>query len=191
MANGERARVLGFSEQWTAPTPRSPWRYGGAAQPASLSAAVKGKMAEAVERLAAAFRIKGLASADFLLGETGPLLLEINPRPGATLDIFDSETTPLLQLHLDAVLDGEAAAQSALQARRTPWPRPSSMRPRRLVVPSGMTWPAWAADRPKPGDRIDKYASDMHCVGPRATQAPGPSDWPRNELSIFLMPYMM
>jgi len=154
VANGERARVLGFSEQWTAPTKRSPWRYGGAAQPASLSAAVKGKIAEAVERLAAAFRIRGLASADFLLGETGPLLLEINPRPGATLDIFDSETTPLLELHLDAVLAGKlprlglklggGMASAIVYA------------PEALVVPSGMTWPAWAADRPKPGDRIDK-----------------------------------
>ena len=154
VANGERARVLGFSEQWTAPTPRSPWRYCGAAQPASLSAAVKGKMAEAAERLAAAFRIRGLASADFLLGETGPLLLEINPRPGATLDIFDSETTPLLELHLDAVLAGKlprigikldgGMASAIVYA------------PEAITVPSGMTWPAWAADRPKPGDRIDK-----------------------------------
>ncbi|MGV1014092.1 MAG: ATP-grasp domain-containing protein [Methyloceanibacter sp.] len=154
VANGERARVLGFSEQWTAPTPQSPWRYAGALRPAALSAVAKGKMAAAVEQASSAFQIKGLASADFLLGETGPLLLEINPRPGATLDIFDSDSPPLLQLHLDAVTRGKlprlglkldgAMASAIVYA------------PEAVIVPPGMTWPGWAADRPKPGDRIDK-----------------------------------
>ncbi len=34
---------------------------------------------------------------------TTRLLLEINPRPGATLDIFDSGAKPLMRLHLEAV----------------------------------------------------------------------------------------
>jgi uncharacterized protein len=154
VANGEDARVLGFSEQWTAPNPRSRWRYCGAVQPAALTATVKGKMAEMAARLAGAFRIKGLASADFILGETGPLLLEVNPRPGATLDIFDSDATPLLKLHLDAVMTGklprlglkidQATASAIVYAKEA------------LVVPAGVNWPPWAADRPKPGDRIDK-----------------------------------
>ena len=42
------ARVLGFSEQWTAPSPRSPFRYGGAVRPASLPADVARRMASAV-----------------------------------------------------------------------------------------------------------------------------------------------
>jgi predicted ATP-grasp superfamily ATP-dependent carboligase len=95
-----------------------------------------------------------LASADFILGETGPLLLEINPRPGATLDIFDSDATPLLELHLDAVMEGklprlglkldQATASAVVYAKEA------------IVVPMGMNWPGWAADRPKSGDRIDK-----------------------------------
>jgi len=48
VANGEKARVLGFSEQWTAPCKRSPWRYGGAVRPARLAAAAKEAMVAAV-----------------------------------------------------------------------------------------------------------------------------------------------
>jgi predicted ATP-grasp superfamily ATP-dependent carboligase len=158
--------VLGFSEQWTAPTPRSPWRYGGAMQPAVLSAAAKGKMAEAVEQAAGAFKLKGLGSADFLVSEDGPLLLEINPRPGATLDIFDSETTPLLKLHLDAVLAGKLPRTGLRLDHAT-----ASVivyAPEAFDVPPGMTWPAWVADRPKPGDGIDK-SSPICTVWARAT----------------------
>jgi predicted ATP-grasp superfamily ATP-dependent carboligase len=154
VANGETARVLGFSQQWAAPTPRRPWRYGGAMRPAALSAVAKGKMAGAVEQAAGAFKLKGLGSADFLLGETGPLLLEINPRPGATLDIFDGDSTSLLKLHLDAAMKGKlprlglkldgGMASAIVYA------------PEAITVPTRMIWPDWAADRPKPGDRIDK-----------------------------------
>ena len=57
---------------------------------------------------ARAFKIRGLASADFLANEGEALLLEINPRPGATLDIFDCGATPLLRLHVNAVKDATA-----------------------------------------------------------------------------------
>jgi len=154
LANGSKARVLGFSEQWTAPAPRRLWRYGGAVQPAPLPEDAAEAMTRAVTRLAPEFGLKGLASADFVLSENRPLLLEINPRPGATLDIFARAKKPLLKLHVDAVLDGTlpqkplvfegAAASSIVHA------------PKRVIVPRNMTWPSWAADLPKAGERIDK-----------------------------------
>jgi predicted ATP-grasp superfamily ATP-dependent carboligase len=154
VGNAKSCRVLGFSEQWTAPAPRRLWRYGGAVRPASAPDTAAEEMAQAVARLTPAFRIRGLASADFVLDGEQPYLLEINPRPGATLDIFAGAAKPVLNLHLDAVLDGRlpwkppvfegAAAAAILHA------------PKALIVPRSMTWPAWVADRPKPGERIDK-----------------------------------
>jgi len=154
VANGRNARVLGFSEQWTAPAPRKPWRYGGAVRPVSLSGAAVAAMEHAVARATKAFGLRGLASADFVLAENQPQLLEINPRPGATLDIFAGAVKPLLNLHLDAVLNGKlpwktlmfegAAASGVLHAPAT------------VIVPRNMKWPLWSADLPKPGERIDK-----------------------------------
>ena len=69
--------------------PLALWR-SGAARPSSRRDR-EAAMAAAVERLTEAFGIKGLASADFLVDGENCHLLEINPRPGATLDIFDSE----------------------------------------------------------------------------------------------------
>jgi predicted ATP-grasp superfamily ATP-dependent carboligase len=154
VGNGSRARVLGFSEQWTAPKGGATWRYGGAVQPACLSGELQDRLTHYVQELAPAFALKGLGSADFLVDQEEARLLEINPRPGATLDIFDSEAQPLLHLHLQSVLQGilpmaplplgEATAAAIVYASAP------------IEVAPGMTWPDWTSDQPKSGDRIDK-----------------------------------
>ncbi len=154
LANPRQCRIIGFSEQWTAPAPGRRWRYGGAVRPAALTKAAETAMARAVGLVASAFGLKGLGSADFVLGENQAYLLEINPRPGATLDIFAGAAKSLLNLHVDAVTRGGlpreslafggAAASAILHA------------PKRLIVPRSMIWPSWAADLPKPGEQIDK-----------------------------------
>ncbi len=158
LADGCLARVLGFSEQWTAPTEARRFRYGGAVRPAALSPELAEEMAGAVERVAAAFRLKGLCSADFMVNESSSgqrqaLLLEINPRPGATLDIFDTDTEPLLRLHLDAIrgrpLAGALLAIQGASASGIVFAREA------VAVPD-MDWPPWTADRPRRGERIDK-----------------------------------
>jgi uncharacterized protein len=154
VGNGARAVVLGFSEQWAAPRQGAMWRYGGALRPARLPQGLRGRITAVVEKVAPAFALKGLCSADFLVNGDEAALLEINPRPGATLDIFDREHQPLLGLHLDAVLEHRlptlpfdlpgAAAAAIVYA------------PQPLVLPSTMIWPDWSADQPRPGERIDK-----------------------------------
>ena len=151
---GTSAQVLGFSEQWAAPTSRAKWRYGGAARPAELSQDLEARLTDSVERVAQCFDLKGLGSADFLVNGEDFHLLEINPRPGATLDIFDSEAEPLLRIHLEAVLDNRlptalrnlpAATAAAIVYATEP-----------ITVSQTMIWPDWTCDRPHIGERIDK-----------------------------------
>src|SRR5215468_976826 len=65
LANGVSAVVLGFSEQWACPTPRQPFRYGGAVRPAAIAPDLAERLAESACRLAAALSLTGLNSADF------------------------------------------------------------------------------------------------------------------------------
>jgi predicted ATP-grasp superfamily ATP-dependent carboligase len=150
---GTGSRVLGFSEQWAAPTSLAAWRYGGAAQPAELSQHVEKHLTDSVGRVAKCFGLKGLGSADFLVSGGEARLLEINPRPGATLDIFDSEATPLLRIHTEAVVHNRlptaplnlpAASAAAIVYAMEP-----------ITVSQTMIWPDWTADRPRIGERID------------------------------------
>jgi predicted ATP-grasp superfamily ATP-dependent carboligase len=154
IANGGGARVLGFSEQWTAPRRSSPWRYGGAVCPAMISAPVARRITAAVMKVARAFSIKGIASADFVVRDEVPLLLEINPRPGATLDIFDRGVKPLLRVHMEAISEGKLPSRAPTF--------PDAMASAIVYAeyggpaPPGTACPAWVADRPKPSEWIDK-----------------------------------
>jgi len=153
-ASGGETIVLGFSEQWTAPAPGKPWRYGGASQPADVSRAAADRITGIVSSVAADFQLTGLNAADFVLQGDDPLLLEFNPRPGATLDIFASTSTPLLAIHLDAVRHG--ALPSYVPVYDDATASAIVFAPETLTIPTEMVWPSWAADLPKIGQRIDK-----------------------------------
>jgi len=149
LADGRRVLPVGFSRQWAAPAPRQPFRYGGAVGPLPvppMREGVAASMIAAVSRIAAEVGLVGLNSADFLAGPEGWCLLEINPRPGATLDLFDRPPMPgLLGLHMAAcagelpqALPPLAGCRAALVVyARTP-----------VLLDSRMRWPDWTADRP-------------------------------------------
>jgi predicted ATP-grasp superfamily ATP-dependent carboligase len=151
LADGERAAVLGFSAQWPLPTPGQPYRYGGAVRPATLAPRTADSLSAVVHRLAAATSLVGLNSADFLVDGELFWLLEINPRPGATLDIFEPSEGSLFALHM-AACTGKLVAGSSY---------PEGAKAAAIVyaeddIPSVPTldWPDWTADRPPSGSTI-------------------------------------
>ena len=89
-----KGRNLGLSAQWTAPTGRAPFRYGGAVGPLDLDAARADDVGRAVRRVTRELGLVGLNSADFLVSDDVAWLVEVNPRPGATLDAVDALRTP-------------------------------------------------------------------------------------------------
>ena len=151
LANGVSAVMLGFSEQWACPTSHQPFRYGGAVRPAGIAPRVADLLAESACRLAAALSLTGLNSADFMVDGDDFWILEINPRPGATLDIFEPDGGSLFSLHMTACagdlidelprLDG-AKASAILYAEGD------------VIVPQRFEWPNWSADRPNAGIAI-------------------------------------
>ncbi len=152
LCNGSDARVLGSSRQWAAPAPGEPFRYGGCVRPAGLPAPLESRLAGAARSLAGASGLIGLNSFDFLVADEAFALIEINPRPGATLDIFENGL--LFQAHVDACrgpspaaaleFPGAAAAQIAY-ARRD------------IAAMPALDWPDWAADRPAAGSALRLY----------------------------------
>ena len=92
----------------------APYRYGGAVRLRRIdrqdAAAIGGWLSGLTRRAG----LVGLCSADFIRNADGYQLVEINPRPGATLDIFDSAEAPLMEAHLRAA-SGEALRIAALR----------------------------------------------------------------------------
>lgn len=176
LGNGREARLIAFSEQWCAPDRDAPFRYGGAAGPLAMAPGIAAGVADALDRIVAATRIVGLASADLILTEDGGwTLIEINPRPGATLDIFDHPPLPpLLRLHLEAcegrlperaepLVPTPAAPVRAAAVFYAPAPVEVRLDP----------LPDWIADRPPQGTRVE--AGEPLCtvfgVGPSVAEA--------------------
>jgi uncharacterized protein len=151
LANGVSAIVLGFSRQWASPAPRQPFRYGGAVRPADIAPALAERLAQAACRLAAALSLVGLNSADFMVDGDDFCILEINPRPGATLDIFEAEGGSLFSLHM-----GACAGDLIDDAPRLDGAKASAIfyADRDVVAPERFEWPNWSSDRPNAGIAI-------------------------------------
>jgi predicted ATP-grasp superfamily ATP-dependent carboligase len=151
LADGCHATILGFSAQWASPTATQPYRFGGAVAPADLAPTIAERLIDAVRRLVTAVPLVGLNSADFLVDDDRFWLLEINPRPGATLDIFALDDGSLFALHVDACRGVRAPALG----------RPTAARASAIVyaeqdirVPA-LDWPDWTADRPHAGSVVN------------------------------------
>jgi len=100
----------------------------------------------------------GLNSADFLVSSDAVWLLEINPRPGATVDVFELSEGALFAHHL-----------GACEGRLLPVPKFVAFRAAEIVYATcdtvlreGRNWPDWTVDRPSLGTRV--AADDPLCT---------------------------
>ncbi|MBI3527990.1 MAG: ATP-grasp domain-containing protein [Betaproteobacteria bacterium] len=152
-ADSRDARVIGINEQWTAGIAQcTPYCYGGAVSGIVLPESVQARVATLLSRLVRATGLVGLNGLDFILdADDEPYVLEINPRPTATIDLYDADFEGgLLALHLRACR-GELPDMQ----------RPDRSRAHAIVyataplrVPAGMNWPEWCTDIPESGSLI-------------------------------------
>ncbi len=158
VGDGARATIVGLSEQWASPSSRAPFRYGGAAGPIDFDPDRRKEIEIAVDGMTQEFGLVGLASADFVVSDEVAWLIEVNPRPGATLDIFDCEDDPLLVRHIEACDGrlGTPAARTASKAAEVVYAW------RAVACPPRTEWPDWVADRPPARTRF--AADDPICT---------------------------
>lgn len=153
LADGTNARIIGFNTQRTIPhDPARPFLFAGAVNRAALSKGQRARIEEYVRMLTRAAGLVGLNSLDFMLDGETCRVLEVNPRPSATMALHDPDYPGgLLMRHL-AACRGElptAAPQGLVRAFRIVYT------PRAVTLSKPIVWPRWCADRPRPGTMID------------------------------------
>jgi predicted ATP-grasp superfamily ATP-dependent carboligase len=103
-------------------------------------------------RVGAALNLVGMASFDFMVVDGQPNLLEVNPRPGASLDVLDDADGRLFSAHVAAALGTGLPGGSP---RVTPAKAMAILHADRGSLELGaMPWPDWSADRGTEGTFI-------------------------------------
>jgi predicted ATP-grasp superfamily ATP-dependent carboligase len=109
VANGEAAVLIGVTEQLTG----EPWtgvagfQYSGSIGPLNLTKPIVMEFERIGNSLASNFDLRGLFGVDFVLAESRPWLIEINPRYTASVEILERALDiPAMQLHVAACRRG-------------------------------------------------------------------------------------
>ena len=162
LAGAGTVRVLAVTAQGCAPSPGQPFRYGSAVAFAPgeehpLPPALVAAVSEAAERIARATGLVGLASVDFLSDGSRWWLTEVNPRPGATLDLLDRRSVPLLAAHMEACLGGGAAMSIGASPVDAAAGAICYARTAHAPVPA-VAWPDHVRDRPAAGSTVRRDA---------------------------------
>jgi predicted ATP-grasp superfamily ATP-dependent carboligase len=108
----------------------------------------KAQLIQNIAQIVSAMPLKGLNSADFIVNDDEHWLLEINPRPGATLDIFPGK---LFKAHIDACqgkLPPQPFSSDGAHAAAIVYAE------RDIASVAAIAWPDWAMDRQAPGTKV-------------------------------------
>ena len=127
---------VGINRQWCSPAPGLPFRFAGIASGFDPGAAAADQLLTAAARLTEATGLRGLASLDAVLDRRGcARAIEVNPRPSASVELYDRTAPGLLRLHLAAVRGcrlpawAPAAGSHAFTLVRAPCPLVTGPRP--------------------------------------------------------------
>ncbi|MES9860415.1 MAG: ATP-grasp domain-containing protein [Candidatus Thiodiazotropha sp. LLP2] len=154
IADGKRHRTIGYNRLgMNSAKPPAPFLYTGATGQASLNGIQRNQLDNIVEKLVFELGLRGVNSFDFILNEDDVYLIDLNPRPSATLELYEHLLTdgwinhhvracqgelPVMPIVTEAVVHGHQIVYA----------------PRTLQIPLSMNWPDWVKDRPADGSRI-------------------------------------
>lgn len=152
---GPRGTAIAFTRSWSAPRARAPFRFGGLVSVEELDADLEARLIDSCLSLIGPLQLVGLASFDFVVSDAGEaLLLEVNPRPGASLDVLDDGEGTLFKSHIAACRGEDAIELLAKNWRPKPHAAGYLYADAGAVEIGDVDWPGWVSDVPVVGQTI-------------------------------------
>ena len=153
-ADGAAIMGIGFNRLMARYPAAGDFRFAGAIGGLQPSPAVRERMLETARRLTRALGLRGVNGLDFVLQRGEPLLLDLNARPPASLELYETILPRGGCLtHVDACR-GRLPAQPGSDVVR-------GLRivyARRPITVRCVEWPSWVSDCPVPGSSIPAEA---------------------------------
>lgn len=154
IANGKHANVLGFNTQWISSLNiQQPFAFCGIINHANLGCWQRQILKNWINQLTASYELYGLCSLDFVFYKHQCYVLEINPRPPASMQLYDSM---LLNLHIQACTHKLKNFQNTQKPNNLHTAYQIVYAPRKIVISEGMNWPSNSCDLPKARTIIHK-----------------------------------
>jgi uncharacterized protein len=149
LADGIRSQIIGFNRQWTTTlNDKDEFIFSGIINNTELSLEQKNKVSDWVDKLVAELSLKGLNSLDFIQHEQTSYVLEINPRPPASMQLYDAD---LFVRHIKAC-QGKLLDYKPIQAGFTAYQIVYAQQD--TLIPGGFEWPECVMDIPNAGSII-------------------------------------
>jgi methenyltetrahydromethanopterin cyclohydrolase len=151
LADGEQVQVIGFNSQWSVRLSETQeFVFSGVVNSCDLSDAHKALIIGRLKQMVPVFGLKGLNSLDFIHADECSYVLEINPRPSASMQLYDQD---LLVRHVRAT-----SAAPLLATGRLKSPLQAGYQivyaEHDLIIPEQFKWPPWCMDLPESGSFI-------------------------------------
>lgn len=162
-ADGKQIRPIGFNRLLVRYPAAGDFRYAGAVSGFQPSSDQEQVMLQVASRLTRALSLRGINGLDFVIRDGEPLLLDVNARPPATLELYEMNLARGgFATHLDACrgrLPGVVPRRGVRGMR--------VMYARRDHDVGHIAWPLWASDRPVNGSRLnrDEPICTLHAAG--------------------------
>jgi predicted ATP-grasp superfamily ATP-dependent carboligase len=149
-ADGRRSVILGWTAQLHRP---GSFRYAGNVMPLEGGAAVRQEIGAIAESLTREYGLRGLNGFDFVLRQDRPVVLEVNPRYCASMELVERASgASVFGLHR-AVCQGELPVRP-VEASGV-WGKAIVYAARTVAVPDTVPWLAQGVrDVPHPGEVI-------------------------------------
>ena len=143
LADGKHGQIVGFNRQWTtALNGTDEFIFSGIINSTELSLEQKNQISVWLDKLVSELSLKGLNSLDFIQHEQTSYVLEINPRPPASMQLYDAD---LLVRHIKAC-NGELLEYEMLQDGFTAYQIVYAQQ--NTQIPDGFAWPEQVVDIP-------------------------------------------
>lgn len=149
LAKGHALQVIGFNTQWTVNINEiEAFIFLGIINCSELANEQMQLIGEWLNKLIPLYQLKGLNSLDFIQDGEASYVLEINPRPSASMQLYDGD---LLSAHIKAS-QGLLVDDLPVQAGYTGYQIVYAGQD--VLIPEGFEWPDGCMDLPLPGARI-------------------------------------